>query len=355
LTTPVTAATWHVGEGAFPSLQAAIDEAAPGDTIRIGPGWYPHRLARGEQTLNAYVDKDDLRIIGAGMLATTIGPPDGLAPGDVGIYVEPYLVTHGVAFADLTIANVTIGIYCPGPRLEVRRCRFVGDVIGVRASSYRGIDIQDSRFEGLAYPNDSGLEVDAAPQGILVRGCRFTGLGHGLHFYAPGTLEVDDCEFRENRLGISLHDGANASIRSCEFDGAVGLDLVAASGSVVDCVFATATTTNVRLVRSSLAGSGNVFLGGGMATIHCENPTAVDLHGNHILSSGTPYLLGQGAAVFPPRVLHLERNYWGTDDVDAIEALIDVGPYLQVEVEPVVEEPIPAARAPLGSVKALFH
>ena len=74
------AATWHVekdGSGDFIVIQDAIDTAAPGDTIQIGPGIYgePHIVESGGQDhcVTMYVQTDSLTIIGSGP-ETVIGP-----------------------------------------------------------------------------------------------------------------------------------------------------------------------------------------------------------------------------------------------------------------------------------------
>ena len=79
------ARTWHVrkdGTGDFKVIQDAVDQAAAGDTIRIGPGRFEEKkpytsYPPDKWTVDVYVAVDvaDLTIVGSGVDQTFIGPP----------------------------------------------------------------------------------------------------------------------------------------------------------------------------------------------------------------------------------------------------------------------------------------
>jgi hypothetical protein len=76
------AATWRVerdGSADFSMIQPAIDAAAAGDTILIGPGRFPEfedvTCPGWTYPVGVWVNKDDLTIIGAGSEQTIIGKP----------------------------------------------------------------------------------------------------------------------------------------------------------------------------------------------------------------------------------------------------------------------------------------
>jgi hypothetical protein len=97
-------------------------------------------------------------------------------------------------------------------------------------------------------------------------------------------------------------------------------------------------------------------MGGGEAALKCASAASVELHDNHIFSSGSLYFLCSSYAVPPLRIHHLENNYWGTTDLEAIWALIDDScPYLEVEIEPIAEQPVSTERVTWGAVKSLFR
>jgi hypothetical protein len=125
------ARTWHVqpnGSGDFRDIQPAVEAAAPGDTIRIGPGRFQqlHPIvapAWTEDTIIA-VTKDDLTFIGAGADLTILGmtsfySPQGQAPKGI-CSVDSY----DVSISNLTIENIETGIYWWRGTLKVDDCTF---------------------------------------------------------------------------------------------------------------------------------------------------------------------------------------------------------------------------------------
>ncbi len=166
---------------------------------------------------------------------------------------------------------------------------------------------------------------------------------------------MSNCGFFDCRVGLSASFGTNVTLRESEFDGTMDLTLYYASAEVTNCTFEEAVTNNLRIRYSSLSGTGNIFAGGGASTIYCQDAVAIELHNNHIFSLGTPYV--QCAQYYNPpmRVHHLENNYWGTDDVDAIYALIENCPYMQVDIEPIADGPVQTETATWGAVKSLFR
>ena len=76
-------ATWrveHDGSGDFEVIQDAVDAAAPGDVIIVGPGRYQEFQVWNDEIRDWHfyvlIETDDLTIIGSGPETTIIGPED---------------------------------------------------------------------------------------------------------------------------------------------------------------------------------------------------------------------------------------------------------------------------------------
>ena len=88
-TAPVTsrAGTWNVekdGSGDYSVIQHAVDAAADGDTILIGPGRYDdyatYDTVDGTLICYVYIPDKSLTLVGSGMGMTVIGPASEIHP-----------------------------------------------------------------------------------------------------------------------------------------------------------------------------------------------------------------------------------------------------------------------------------
>jgi hypothetical protein len=88
-TTKASAATLTV-PGEFPTIQAALDAASPGDTVAVSPGTYPENLN--------FSGKDVILVSAAGAAQTTIAAPGGTAVtiGPAGS-ITGFTITGGTA------------------------------------------------------------------------------------------------------------------------------------------------------------------------------------------------------------------------------------------------------------------
>lgn len=142
------------GTGDYAVIQQALDVAAAGDTILIGPGEYlEHTSVRFPAWLHdiesyANVTVDDLTIIGAGSDQTFIGPVTYS-----GNYVTEspkgvtYLEGSDIRIADLCLRNTHSGVYMKG-RLFMDRCVLYDNYINVNWGAVgSGGWIRDSQFD----------------------------------------------------------------------------------------------------------------------------------------------------------------------------------------------------------------
>jgi len=204
------------GSGPYPSLQAAVDAAAPGDTVELAPGEY-------RQT--AVVDQKHLTVRGR----------DGAGPTVI-----------DMGFTSRALTLIRTGNPC---RIE-------------------GITFRYCRAGAIQFPANTGGAVAAFACPLVVRDCVFRknnaslGTGGAVYCtipYVPGfgnplpiddpadaRLLIEDTLFDDNDAGDAggavFTDDTPAVIRRCTFTGNTGLvggalALLNGPGDVEDCVF----------------------------------------------------------------------------------------------------------------------
>ena len=140
-----TGRTWCVekdGSGDFTTIQPALDAAAPGDTVLIGPGRFieTHEVVTQGWTEDVYaeVSKDSISIIGAGAGVTLIGPEERskqIDPQPKGIYGPSASDVNGCIIENLTVENIRDAIYWNGG-VEVAHCSILGNVDAMKMWPY---------------------------------------------------------------------------------------------------------------------------------------------------------------------------------------------------------------------------
>lgn len=364
------ARTWYVakdGVGDYTVIQDAVDHAATGDTIRIGPGRYEEKRpytsypSTGDKwTFDVYVavTVSDLTIIGSGAGLTIIGPPARIwqDPAEPKIICALSRVSRLVV-EDLSLENVYNGVY-RGERgtLTMRRCESRGCQYGVTSWSEQSTLLESCRFQDL----DDGVLSFSPARNVTVRLCEFVTCRAS--FDRTSNAIITDCQFIGYTTGSQHANGSTGGVYNSRFTGQTNVGIVVASGSTVDVGGNTVNGSAVNLrVRTlcTVTGEGNVFGGGSVATISVSN-SDVRLHGNHILH-------GEGTSVYletflnpPLRVLDLTNNYWGTASADTIASWIYDGHdnpaiYGEVLYEPFSAGVIPTKTKSLGGVKRMYR
>ncbi len=372
------ASTWQVeldGSGDFIVIQDAVDAAAPGDTILIGPGRF--ETVRPVPYWEGYsstitIMKGGLVIEGAGPDQTVIG---------TGIIDWNYRAIIGwsdSAVFSFTLNNATItggynGLHYEGDDLLVDRCNFSGSEFGIAAFSVAGCVISNCNFSGLEfafsnYSTNSDLQISD---------CYFDDCHLGISVQFTSQATVNNCVINHPGSGIQF-DGVVGSVNNCQVFGAsdsgYGSGMVFTGGSraeINDCTIDWSMTDNhsaLRIVNGSiLSGTMNLIKGGGLTSIYCSGPGCLqDFHHNEITKANTFSLI---AKFFdenfnnPNIIMDISNNYWGTENESLISTWIDDAidhpndPTYRQEVffHPPLSELVPVKKKTLGNFKSMFR
>ncbi len=369
------AGTWRVeqdGSGDFIDIQSAVDAAAPGDTILIGPGNYNqlHEVqvpAWGVPTkVIVSVDVESLVFIGAGRDQVIVGPdefdPSDMGPlngpmGFFGAFLEQAWVAEGVTFH-----NMYTGVFSDS-HFSSSNCRYQNLKGTGIVTWFHGMVVSNCNFENAG---DVGLQGYGPASGFTVENSEFRN--SQLYFQKCQNISISQCSHfgdysQGGRVGI-VFDISAGIIRSSTGEGFGGSALGALDQSnmhVLDCNFQSfggcveATGESVVVVENSII-SGDIF-----PTFFLYTGAQVTVTGSHILRTNSNFVECQYYTGTPIN-LDFTNNFWGTTDLDTISTYIwdhNDNPDLSVtvEFEPISDVPLPVEgiEKSFGGLKAMFR
>ena len=371
------ARTWRVekdGSGDFTVIQDALDAAAEGDSVLIGPGryedfrffdWTPEG---GVGYAIIGVHKSNLTVVGTDSATVFIGPSvptsDVAGEDSYGIVVNHNL--DGAKFENLTIENARWGaalvsfgsfsacrfqgntwrnLYVDGDGIGMAytRCTFTGN--GVSMLGDLG-PIADIRFSHCIFGPQADMLNIQSVQNATVEYCCFAGNGNGVQFAVGSTGVVRHCRFESNyQLHISSSSGANLL---AEFN-------ILAPGAQASMLCGSGAT---------LVANHNSIGGGVLVTVfgnEISDAAQLVLQHNDLYNGGGYSVRVSGSGLTdPPFELDFTNNYWGTTDTAQIDAWIWDDADSHRTIDPVVrylplrERSIPTARTSISRLKGLF-
>ncbi len=358
------------GTGDYMVIQQALDVAADGDTVLIGPGEYTEstmvRLPGWAYDIEsfAHLRSDDVTLIGAGDDVTVIGPTS--YQGSAGTY-SPKGVTYDVGrksihISDLSVRNCYEGVYALGT-IFIDGCYLRDNALGltwgfggpggwVRDSIF---EVSAPIFEPMAFDIGTGglgsntelarcrfshAAIIRSAQGVVIRNCELTGL----NLYSGTTTYIYDSRSTGGGIGItqSLGGGTYCEITNCELAGTSAALVV--GGTAPGGRF---VVENTRLE----GGSRGVFVSGDGA-----GPCVI--HNCDFVKGSGPIVKCDVSSV---AVTHdLRNNYWGTTNEADIQAwIIDHSDHpnygATVLYSPFAGQSVPAEATSWGDLKSLFR
>ena len=356
--------TWVVeldGSGDFTVIQDAVDAAADGDTIFIGPGHHtamvPVSIYGTHDTL-VYAHWEDDRFItflGSGPDQVVLGPDTwgGLLYGHLGFLCSG---DASVSVCGVTIQNCYFGVQS-GAGVELSNCLLSGGHGG--GVAHGATRVSDCRFVG-SNPFDSHT---------------------GMSSWGSGTMTIEDSTFENSRF---YADGcADVQVRRCTFDGQVG-SYYNSNGVFENNVAHSVSTLSLNitygsqvLVRNNeisgdaramyLVGyptdveiTGNVITGGYATVFEVHGYARLHGFGNDIYCGGEWAVWTSGYSGTDTMVLDLRNNYWGTTSAEQVSGWIldyndDHDLHSQVLYLPMASGPLPTESTTLGGLKAMFR
>ena len=367
------ARSWRVeldGTGDFVDIQAAVDAAAAGDSILIGPGRFGalHEVSRFMRTHEAIVDinKPGLTFIGAGQGVTTLGPTTWYAP-----YAQDPCVFLGRPANSFTLRHLSL------------------ENVTYLVMSWGAVDLEDCTFWQRQIPMTC-VYVGAAP--ARIESCSFTMRygGYGIELSDPSSPStIHGCTFRSSAFceAIDAYFGVrDLTVSDCTItNGAMVLGNT--SGTVTNCSF---TNSNPNVQRSIIFVNGadsdlrfeDIAIDGAYSALTVDQGRldATRLTITNITDYGlivdrrcqltirdSNLLVDPGWLVYcqnsvydAPYTIDLTGNYWGLTDAAAIAARIrdhadDPGVPATVLYQPFVGQPVSVEAVSWGELKAQFR
>lgn len=359
------------GSGDYDALQPAIDSAAPGDTILIGPGRYDQYVQYPSpfDTLDAIarVATPNLTFRGTSRDEVIVGPevrPNSTPyRGSTCFYLDS---TTGIRIESMRIENAYTGISSDA-ELQLY------DILlrGHENTAVGNHSVYPLIVDGcLVEENLIGLLLRAGDVGTRISNSNFVNNSDKAITAALGAnFEVRECSFappseEDFAFAILLDRSSKAHIVNCQFQtggawSAIGIGQ--SSVAVVDsCHFGTGRANIALGSAGRVTGRGNVLEGGTLGTLYFEDQSSASFAGNDIRHFTGPSVLIQTYSVLGQANIDLRDNYWGTDSADSISAWIhdaqdDPNLAPTVLFEPFRTQSVPVGEKSVGGLKALFR
>ena len=351
------------GSGDYATIQPAIDAAAPGDTLLLGPGRYTETTTTNFPGFtvqsHAVVEKGPLAFVARIPEQTIIGPT---VRNDVGFGPHGFSVSSmstGVVIDGLTIENLFDAVYT-SQGMTIRRCTLRNGFHGVSGGTLENLVVDRCILAN----NDGGISVSQNSSNVMVTRCTFLhNIYHGAGFAQTMNAMVDSCTIVGAGQGITFQQGSYGTLRNSIVADAIQVGVDVALDAVVVVTHTRVTgarwTIAVR-ARSSATITDGVVSGGADATVYLSGNSSAQITRSHILK-GTGYAVETASYPNEPVTrLNLTSNYWGTTSSDSIASWIHDGaddPSIKavVDFEPILLHPVPVPQSSLGALKARFR
>ncbi len=364
-----SATTWHVekdGGGDFSVIQDAVDAAASGDTVLVGPGWFEeyrmYSVPNGEYALYVQKTVRDLTIIGAGSAMTIIGPSEEDTWGNSDKCIG---IVSGLSFSEpgrLRVENVSVvrvprAFEITSGSLSISECAVSDCYDGIASKCLTQV------FNCEFFNCHWGVLIFSGAYDVIFEGCLFEDCSTGFNCSSTPGISVRNCQLQScGQAG--LFNGCTGEMLGCSVTDAWFAGVAFYGSGVFHFYDNQVNSAHYNMIfgqnADNLLCENNIFSGTDRECLHITSCQPV-FHNNQILKdSGFAVYLGG----FAHETEHVDmtKNYWGTDDPDSIAAWISDANdeysspmHGYVDFMPFTGGPVPTQKTTSGGLKAMFR
>jgi hypothetical protein len=358
------------GTGDYTQVQPALDAAAEGDTVLIGPGEYTELIPSyipgyaWDVDVCAYVRVSNLTIIGAGVGQTVLGPT---IPQGSRITFSPkcmvWLDGNERHVSGITFRNCYDGIHVIDGPVFVDACAFVDNAgFGiVWQTNGSGGWVRDSQFSSSRL-GSTGIGMLGFGSDVLVSNCIFDAAD--VYVQSVQNIRILSSEIRNSSVGLQLAAGARCIVDDCLIENCAVAGTVL-SGVAPHCDILESTVSGGEAAvavyaDATVSAASTVFEGGSNSVFYFANAGPAEVHDCHLIRNG-PYTINCNQPEGLPLVVHdFTMNYWGSTDPEVVAGWIkdqndDPTNFSIVTYLPLADGPVATESVNWGSVKSMFR
>ncbi len=347
-------------------LQDALDAAAPGDTIAVGPGRYDqfqlHDVIDGTFVQSiGWVQTEGITLIGDDRETVFVGPETQV--GNVaGVSTVAFGVDRGIGglyVRGITFQNTNFA-FSARNECVIETCSFEFALsIALLATVTNGLLVRESSFfsceDGVVSPVGSGNS------NLQVVGCQFLQMStFGVDFSSVDSGLISGCYFSANRIPIQIWNSEGVVVDSNETSGVTlgACGVTGGNATLIGNRFGATTDATFAVKGGAVVfASGNHIGAGQGATMFIQGSSRLTFnHGLIEPGNGPSVLVTTAVSEVPAH--DLRNNYWGTTDLAVIEKWISDGddnPFHSiVEFEPIATSPIPTRKESMSTFRSKF-